>query len=500
MADQEGPLRANLKHTTQGRATLHPRYLPQDSDPSLSPEHFCIWIKNLLDEAHPSSLNEAIKAIHLFTAKESLSSKETNCFMGFLVEKSAALNINTGKFEAILENCSGTQDTAMGLILELVKYAESKNNKVSLFSLKGLKSIVDRHPLTDKRYINTLFEIGTRVLEGSMLKEMRDVGMQLMAVIIGYLTEPFDVICETKFKKVRPIVLKELKGMLKSNRLRSEEESREVRQEVDLKSLAPTKLFYLNTVTNCNEKKSILLEFEQNLEKVVLNGDFFIKRDYYQVYNVVESLLEENNQVIVSCATKILKLILRSHGACVPDSTWRRLFNLICDKYKGAKSHNFNQQMHKVITCFWECRDYQPELFVESSFEAIEKGKNNNARLGIIDWWTTEYPPIFEARKDSKLKAINLEIKGRIERSRNQKFYQGVSAEIEGFFLTINNIETRENRVDTRGEDRKLKTMDEERTKPKQKDVLSFTQAMKITAEKSVLRESKSKERSFTQN
>lgn len=58
----------------------------------------------------------------------------------------------------------------MGLVLELAKYVESKNNKVALFSLKGLKKIVDKYELAEKRHLDLLFDIATRILETAIQK------------------------------------------------------------------------------------------------------------------------------------------------------------------------------------------------------------------------------------------------------------------------------------------------------------------------------------------
>lgn len=117
-------------------------------------------------------------------------------------------------------------------------------------------------------------------------------------------------------------------------------------------------------------------------------GCSIIKKDYFQIYNVIDNLLEESNQIVVSSGLRILKLILKLYGQFLPESNFKRLFSLTVEKYRGVKSQSLNQQIHAVITSFYISKDLQMESFIDLCFDVIEKNKSQNARVGVIDWWT----------------------------------------------------------------------------------------------------------------
>lgn len=52
---------------------------------------------------------------------------------------------------------------------------------MALLSLKGLKMIVDKFEVSEKKHIDLLFELNIRILESSVQKEIRSVSLQIMS-------------------------------------------------------------------------------------------------------------------------------------------------------------------------------------------------------------------------------------------------------------------------------------------------------------------------------
>jgi hypothetical protein len=62
----------------------------------------------MLNEQHPPSLNEAMKAIQQFTKKYNLSVWGVKNFITILIEKAGGINVNVKIAEEILNNCMNT--------------------------------------------------------------------------------------------------------------------------------------------------------------------------------------------------------------------------------------------------------------------------------------------------------------------------------------------------------------------------------------------------------
>lgn len=69
----------------------------------------------------------------------------------------------------------------------------------------------------------------------------------------------------------------------------------------------------------------------------------------------------------------------------------KRLLALTADKYKGSKSKTFNIQLHQIITEFYLNRSLSLEQILDILIDLIEKSKNLNARIGMLEWLATEY-------------------------------------------------------------------------------------------------------------
>ena len=53
-------------------------------------------------------------------------------------------------------------------------------------------------------------------------------------------------------------------------------------------------------------------------------------------------------------------------------------------------------------------------------FEIVQKNKSQNAKIGVLDWWTNEYPKVINT---SKYQLVNNHLKKKIDQIKKTKNY-----------------------------------------------------------------------------
>lgn len=119
-------------------------------------------------------------------------------------------------------------------------------------------------------------------------------------------------------------------------------------------------------------------------------------KDYSQIFHQFESPLEDQNFLVTSATLKVLKNLLILCPVMVSLPNFKRLLFLTADKYKGSKSKTFNIQLHQMLTHFYSNKSVSIEQMVDFLVDILEKSKNLNAKIGVLEWFATEFKTVVQ--------------------------------------------------------------------------------------------------------
>lgn len=93
---------------------------------------------------------------------------------------------------------------------ELSRYCHHKNQRIALFAIEGVGFALQKYQLTDDKETLSLFKLLTTILEQTASKEIRTSAIRSMVVVLQYVNEPFEELCQCEFRGIRPVVIREL--------------------------------------------------------------------------------------------------------------------------------------------------------------------------------------------------------------------------------------------------------------------------------------------------
>lgn len=219
-------------------------------------------------------------------------------------------------------------------------------------------------------------------------------------------------------------------------------------------NVVPANFFEFRRLKDANDRIKVLEELDAKLTK--LQGSVLAK-DYSQIFNHLELPLEDQNFLVVSAIVRVLGRLLRLCPAMIPPANAKRLLALVVDKYKGVKSKTFNIQIHQLVREFVMNRSLSLEHIVDILIEVVDKSKNLNAKLGVLEWLATEYEDICigvvtgteslgAEEGGSKIKRINSNLKKRLELMVKLDAFLKIKEELRTVLQVLGNVDSGEGR------------------------------------------------------
>ena len=221
-------------------------------------------------------------------------------------------------------------------------------------------------------------------------------------------------------------------------------------------NVVPPNFFEFRRLKEANDRIKVLEDMDSKLAK--LSGIAQAK-DYSQLFNHMELPLEDQNFLVVSAIVRVLGRLLRLCPAMIAPSNAKRLLALTVDKYKGPKSKTFNVLIHQLVREFVTNRSLSLEHIVDILTEVVDKSKNLNAKIGVLEWLATEFEDICigiltgtevslgtEEGGVNKIKRIKKKKKKRLELMVKLDSFLKVKEDLRGVIQVLSNIETGEKR------------------------------------------------------
>lgn len=288
--------------------------------------------------------------------------------------------------EILFNCCRGSSETSF-VFQEIERKIESKHPKIMAFCLGFVDRVLSSTIKVAADQIRSIFQYTTALVQNTN-KTIRNQAISIFGKIFSMVHESFETIRKTYLKDTRQIYVKELeqlcKKIAKKPMLMKLELGHPVVEIIDLHQLLPDKFFELPYYKQ-NERKNKIEQFAQNLEKY--EGEVEANRDYGSIYNILITILEENNYLIYSVGMRCVKGIVKLLKKQLVQPVARHFFLLILDKLKGSLSKPLQSFVFNLLEDMLIFESISCDQFMELMIGQLELNKNLGQRVACLRWF-----------------------------------------------------------------------------------------------------------------
>jgi hypothetical protein len=326
---------------------VYQEYAPNNDVVEFNPlERYQEWLIRMIRDSNLSAQQEGLKTLFVYLKS---SPDIRSAMLSTLPDLLDKINHNKAQFSKITTEIIEIMfERGMGTHIapELLKrFKNAKNDKITIFSIEILRSIIQKDVYMEVVNLRHLFNGIANTLVNPD-NHIRDAGINLLKELFIRISDDVASIVK-KLRNLRPVLKKQIKADLEQLNKQegcaeyrifslinqkqnfdteescdniqeqiqedmkildiSQENNQQKNQEegVDLNSLAPEDFDKLNFVLQIKQKKDILTEFRKKLQNV----EVLAKSNNYKIYNLLIHALEDTNALIFQEAIKIVEIL-----------------------------------------------------------------------------------------------------------------------------------------------------------------------------------------------
>jgi hypothetical protein len=165
---------------------------------------------------------------------------------------------------------------------------------------------------------------------------------------------------------------------------------------IELNSLLPQgKFTEIAYITQVNQKKQVLSEFNENLKRSLEEGrSILLNKENDTIYNVIHHMIEDSNKLVFEQGIRCVELLSRLQDKGILGKKAKDYLNLFFDKAKDTKSQVVKIIKNALYTLLITETISIEQLF-EQGLQLASTTKNQRIRLFILDFLAELIDPAY---------------------------------------------------------------------------------------------------------